>query len=135
VTWVAAGEAVAVGKARKVVIEVDGHEVLVLSHDGAFYAFANRCIHKQRELAKGVVLNGKLVCPGHQWAFALDSGWEAIKEECQPTYPVRVVDGTVEVDVTIDVTGPPSAVAPCDVDGANDVAVDVARPLPHQDAL
>jgi nitrite reductase (NADH) small subunit len=98
-TWVAAGEAAAITKARRVVIDVDGHQVLVLAHDGEFYAFANLCIHKQRELAKGVVLNGKLVCPGHQWAFVLGTGWEAVKEQCQPVYPVRVTDGTVEVDV------------------------------------
>jgi nitrite reductase (NADH) small subunit len=128
-TWVAAGEAPTVTKARKVVLDVEGHEVLVLAHDGAFYAFANRCIHKQRELAKGVVLNGKLVCPGHQWAFELDSGWEAIKEECQPTYPVRVVDGVVEVDVTAPepATADPQLTTPVGVDGASVVAVDVAR--------
>ena len=67
------------------------------------------------------MLNGKLVCPGHQWAFALDSGWEAIKEECQPMFPVRVVDGIVEVDVTV----PEPAPALADVDGASVVAVDV----------
>lgn len=100
-TWVTAGDADALTRARKTVIDVDGYEVFVLAHDGNLYAFQNRCIHKQRELAKGVVLNGKLVCPGHQWAFALDSGYEAIKEECQPTFAVRVVDGMVEVDVDV----------------------------------
>jgi nitrite reductase (NADH) small subunit len=99
VTWVAAGSPEAIAKQRKLVLDVDGTEVLVLAHDGNFYAFANRCIHKQRELSKGVVLNGKLVCPGHQWAFALDSGFEAVKQECQPTFPIRIVDGQLEVDV------------------------------------
>jgi nitrite reductase (NADH) small subunit len=99
-TWVSAGATDAVTKQRKVVLDVDGTEVLVLAHDGSFYAFANRCIHKDRELSKGVVLNGKLVCPGHQWAFALDTGWEAIKEQCQPTFPVRVENDQVEVDVS-----------------------------------
>jgi nitrite reductase (NADH) small subunit len=99
VTWVAAGSPEAIAKQRKLVLDVDGTEVLVLAHDGNFYAFANRCIHKQRELSKGVVLNGKLVCPGHQWAFALDSGFEAVKQECQPTFPIRIVDGRLEVDV------------------------------------
>ena len=98
-SWVRAGELSAITRARKTVIDVDGYEVFVLAHDGRLYAFQNRCIHKQRELAKGVVLNGKLVCPGHQWAFALESGYEAVKEECQPMFPVRVVDGIVEVDV------------------------------------
>jgi nitrite reductase (NADH) small subunit len=119
---VTAGELPTVTRARKTVIEVDGYEVLVLAHDGKLHAFQNRCIHKQRELAKGVVLNGKLVCPGHQWAFALDSGWEAIKEESQPMFPVRVVDGIVEVDVTVPEPSPVSA----DVGGVSVVAVDVS---------
>jgi nitrite reductase (NADH) small subunit len=109
VTWIVAGDVSTVTRARKTVIDVDGYEVLVLAHDGNLHAFQNRCIHKQRELAKGVVLNGKLVCPGHQWAFALDSGWESIKEECQPMFPVRVVDGRVEVDVTVPEPAPASA--------------------------
>lgn len=99
-SWVTAGDAATITKARRHVIDVDGRQVLVVAHEGAFYAFDNICVHRQRELNKGVVLNGKLVCPGHQWAFALDSGWEAIKECYQPTFPVRVGDdGTVEVDV------------------------------------
>lgn len=107
-----AGDAAAITKARRVVIDVDGHPVLVLAHDGDFFAFANLCIHRQRELAKGVVLNGKLVCPGHQWAFALDTGWEAVKECSQPVYPVRVTDGVVEVDVTVDAPVGVDATAP-----------------------
>ncbi len=120
-SWVLVGDVQAVTKAKKTVIDVDGHEVFVLAHDGGLYAFANRCIHKNRELARGVVLNGKLVCPGHQWAFELVTGWEAIKEQCQPTYPVQVVDGVVQVDVTVPV--------PLDVgtDVDTGVSVDVAR--------
>ena len=123
-TWVTAGDIQAITRARKTVIDVDGYEVLVLAHDGNLHAFQNRCIHKQRELAKGVVLNGKLVCPGHQWAFALDSGWEAIKEECQPMFPVRVVDGIVQVDVTI----PEPSPATLEFGSARVVAVGVRRP-------
>ena len=66
-TWVTAGDIQAITRARKTVIDVDGYEVLVLAHDGNLHAFQNRCIHKQRELAKGVVLNGKLVCPGRNF--------------------------------------------------------------------
>ena len=98
-TWIAAGDAADVTKKRKVVVEHDGHQVVVIAHEGAFYALRNICIHKQRELAKGVVLNGKIVCPGHQWAFALDTGYESVKDECQPTYAVRVNEGVVEVAI------------------------------------
>jgi nitrite reductase/ring-hydroxylating ferredoxin subunit len=62
----------------------DGGEILVLAHGGAVFAFENLCIHRERPLAKGVVLNGRIVCPGHQWAFDLATGWEAVKGECPP---------------------------------------------------
>jgi len=82
---------------RKLVVDVDGTAVLVLWHDERPFAFQNLCIHRDRELSKGVILNGKLVCPGHQWAFVLDSGWEAVKQQCQPTFAVRVRDDRVEL--------------------------------------
>jgi nitrite reductase (NADH) small subunit len=97
--WRDVGPANEVTKLRKVVLaDDDGRAIVVVAHDGEFYAMQNECIHRQRELSKGVVLNGRLVCPGHQWSFELGSGWEAVKEQCQPTYPVRVQDGVVQVD-------------------------------------
>ena len=98
--WVTAGTVDAIGQARKVVVEHAGQQVLVLAHEGNFYAFNNVCIHKQRELSRGMVFKGCIVCPGHQWAFDLATGWEAIKEQTQPTYPVRVVGDVVEVELS-----------------------------------
>ena len=98
-TWVLAGAAAEIVKKKKIVIDVQGTDVLVLAHEGRFYAFRNKCIHRDRELSKGVVLNGKLVCPGHQWAFALETGYEPIKEQCQPTFEVRVRADVVEVSI------------------------------------
>lgn len=118
--WTDIGRVDEVTKRKKVVLPDEaGNELVVIAHDGAFYALRNRCIHKQRELAKGVVLNGRLVCPGHQWSFELDTGWEPVKEQCQPTYPVRVQDGIVQVDTA----APRVMVMPCGPDG--DVADDV----------
>ena len=97
--WVAVGTADDIVKRKKVVVEIDGRDILVLAHEGQFFAFDNICIHRQRELSKGVILNGKIVCPGHQWAFALDTGWEAVKQECQPTHEVQLVGDQVEVCV------------------------------------
>lgn len=97
--WIDVGDVATVTKQKRVVVTADdGTPILVLAHDGRFHAMDNICIHRDRELARGVVLNGRLVCPGHQWAFDLTCGWEAVKQQCQPTYQVRVVDGTVQVD-------------------------------------
>ncbi|MEP7114495.1 MAG: Rieske 2Fe-2S domain-containing protein [Ilumatobacteraceae bacterium] len=97
--WVAVGAAADIVKRKKVVVEIGGRQILIIAHEGLFFAFDNICIHRQRELSKGVILNGKIVCPGHQWAFALATGWEAVKQECQPTHPVRNTDDSVEVFV------------------------------------
>ncbi len=98
-SWLPVGTEAELTKAKKKVVTLeDERQILVLVHEGNVFAFDNICIHKERELHKGVILNGKLVCPGHQWAFALDSGFEAVKEQCQPTYHVDVVDGQVMVD-------------------------------------
>lgn len=99
-SWVAIGSADDIARRKKVVVDIEGRQILVLAHDSRFYAFDNICVHRRRELSKGVILNGKIVCPGHQWAFALDTGWEAVKEECQPTHLVRVTDGVIEVGLT-----------------------------------
>ena len=98
--WVSVGSVADVRKRKKVVFEDGDRQILVFEHDDRFRAFDNVCIHRQRELSRGVVLNGRLICPGHQWAFDLDTGWESIKEECQPTYDVRVNGDSVEVDLS-----------------------------------
>jgi nitrite reductase (NADH) small subunit len=113
VTWIDVGAAEDVARRRKFVVEYDGTPIVVIAHEGRFYALDNICIHKQRELVKGVILGDRIVCPGHQWAYQLESGWEAKMERCQPTYDIRVNDGRVEVDVDTRrvVTGPPEAAA------------------------
>lgn len=95
---IAVGSVADVTRRRRVVVEHEGTPILVLAHEGRLYAFDNTCIHKQRELSKGVVLNGRIVCPGHQWSFELGSGWEAVKEQCQPIYDVVVEGDQVLVD-------------------------------------
>ena len=98
-SWLDVGAHDEIAKRRKVVVEHEDHTVFVFVHDGEVRAFENVCIHKQRELIKGVILNGRIICPGHQWAFELDSGWEAKMQRCQPNFDVRVEEGRVLVDL------------------------------------
>jgi nitrite reductase (NADH) small subunit len=99
-TWLDVGSHDEVVRRKKFAVEAaDGATIVVVAHDGGLYAMDNVCIHKERELSKGVVLRNRLVCPGHQWAFELATGWESVKQRCQPTYDIRVTEaGRVEVD-------------------------------------
>jgi nitrite reductase (NADH) small subunit len=107
--WVSVGTADEVVRARKKVIDTDDGQIVVFAHEGEFHAFDNICIHKQRELEKGVILNGRIVCPGHQWAYELTSGWCRERERFQPTHDVRIDDGVVYVETeprTVDAPAP-----------------------------
>ncbi len=111
--WLEVGTMAELTKRKRIVVEHDERQILVGVHDGQLFAFDNLCIHRERELSKGMILRGRLVCPGHQWAFDLGSGWEAVKGECQPTYAVEQRGDTVFVDAdsrrTVD--GPPDSPA------------------------
>jgi nitrite reductase (NADH) small subunit len=84
----------------KVVVEVDGTEVLLLRHEDRVVAIANRCIHRERELSSGFLLKGRIVCPGHQWSFSLEDGFCKERDRTQPVYEVRLDGDTIEVAFT-----------------------------------
>jgi nitrite reductase (NADH) small subunit len=99
-SWVDVGDVGDVVKRKKFAVGEGLDAKVVIVRDNCVYALDNICIHKQRELVKGVILGDRIICPGHQWAFHLETGFEAKMERYQPTYPVRVTDeGRVEVDV------------------------------------
>jgi len=110
--WLDVGDVSDVVRRKKFVVGEEESAIVVVAHEGCVYAMDNVCIHKGRELGRGVVLRDRLVCPGHQWSFQLGTGWEAVKERCQPTYAVRVTDdGRVEVDLASRTVVFPDAVA------------------------
>jgi nitrite reductase (NADH) small subunit len=95
--WFEVGAVEDVRRARKRVVDVGGTPVVLFWHDGQVYALQNICIHKQRELVKGVILKDRIICPGHQWAFNLETGYEEKMCRYQPTFDVRIEDGVVYV--------------------------------------
>lgn len=97
--WVEVTTLAELRKARKLAVNVGERNVGLFWHDGQVFAFENICIHKQRELTGGVILNGRLVCPGHQWAYELETGWCRERERSQPTFAVKVDGDAVLVDV------------------------------------
>lgn len=98
--WVEAGSVPELQKRGKLVLEHGDLRVVVLWHDDQPKAMDDVCIHKQRELHKGVVLNGRVICPGHQWGFDVDTGFCRERERYQPVYAARLDGDTVLVDVS-----------------------------------
>ena len=98
--WVEVAPIKDLQRRRTVVIARPDGDIVVGWHDDRPWAMANICVHRERELARGMIFQGRLVCPGHQWAFDLDTGYCAERDRTQPVYPTRIVDDTVQVDVS-----------------------------------
>jgi nitrite reductase (NADH) small subunit len=85
---------------KKTAVTVGDLTIALFWIKGKVYALADTCIHEQRQLSKGAILFGKVVCPGHQWKFDPETGEAEGKDRCAPVYPVRVTpDGTVLVSL------------------------------------
>ncbi len=79
-----------------------GQAVAVYNVDGCYYATSDICTHGHAHLSDGWFEGGLIECPLHAGQFDVKSG----KGMGPPitcdvrTFPVRVVDGSVEVCVS-----------------------------------
>jgi nitrite reductase/ring-hydroxylating ferredoxin subunit len=81
---------------KKQVIVADRPVALFVVGERVF-ALQDTCIHKQRSLSQGTMLGGRVVCPGHQWTFDVETGYVEDQDQCQPSYDVRIEDGHVYI--------------------------------------
>lgn len=98
--WVDIGSTNELRRARSIVVSGAQEDVAVFWNDGKPCALANICVHRDRELVRGMIFQDRLICPGHQWAFDVETGHCAERERTQPVYQSRVIDDRVQVDIT-----------------------------------
>lgn len=81
-------------------VAVNGAQVVLVNHGGAYYAINNECPHEGNPLCDGEVRDCSITCPTHEWEFSLKTGESDDHPGFQvDTYPVRV-DGA-EIKVTL----------------------------------
>ncbi len=87
-----------------------GLEVLLARYRGQVHAFAAHCPHYGAPLAKGALVNGKIVCPWHHACFQVADGTlcEPPALDDLPAFAVRETGGRVLVQVP---ANPPTSVA------------------------
>ncbi len=98
--WIDAFDAgdLAAGDVR--VVKHDGGQVAVFRvNDRELYAVDNQCPHEGYPLAKGYVVDCVVTCPWHNFKFDLRDGACVLGDEAVRTYPLRIVDGAVQIDV------------------------------------
>jgi nitrite reductase (NADH) small subunit len=82
-------------------VKLGNHEVAIFHLPDKVLAVDNRCPHNLGPLCDGITSGTSVTCPLHGWKIDLESG--AVKKPDVPlrvrTYPVRLVDGIVELNL------------------------------------
>ena len=86
------------GECREV--SVEGRPVALYNVGGTVYATSNTCIHRGGPLGQGTLDGTAVLCPWHAWSWDVATGENTANPELKiPTYPVRVEEGQVLVQV------------------------------------
>ncbi len=76
-------------------VKYNGRGVLICRDGDAIFAVDEICPHKNKSMKRGVLFDGQIICPHHQYRFELEIG--RCNRRCAPvqTYEVKVVEGAV----------------------------------------
>ncbi len=81
-------------------VAVGGRAIAVFNVDGTFYALANGCLHRGGPLGQGMLSGHAVMCPWHAWSWDVTTGENTANPSLKmPSYPVKVEDGVVLVQV------------------------------------
>jgi 3-phenylpropionate/trans-cinnamate dioxygenase ferredoxin subunit len=95
-------------------VEVQGQSVLICRSGEQLHAVANRCSHQRRPLEGGRIRDRHITCPVHGVRFDLSSGKPlgSLTQVSIAVFPLRVMDGWIEVSVPPLPSGKPPETAP-----------------------
>jgi nitrite reductase/ring-hydroxylating ferredoxin subunit len=97
--WVHVADLKELSRRRRKQVVVKGHPIGLFFVDEEVFAVDDTCIHQQRSLSKGTLLNGQVICPGHQWKFDPRTGEPEDQDGCLARYAVQVTEeGAILVD-------------------------------------
>jgi nitrite reductase/ring-hydroxylating ferredoxin subunit len=91
--------------ARAVTVRLADRQIALFHHQGQVFACNNRCPHEGYPLVEGALdADCVLTCHWHNWKFDLKTGVTLTGGDALRSYPVRLSDG----DVWLDVRDPPA---------------------------
>lgn len=85
---------------RPKIVRLNGRNIALFRVNDSYYAVANNCLHRGGPLGEGELDNYQVTCPWHGWKYDVrDGSFTVIPTLKVKTYPVKVEDGMVLVDV------------------------------------
>lgn len=86
---------------ERVFLEIDGHPIVIFMLKGEYIATGDVCTHDGGEIGNGELDGEEIICPRHGARFNIRSGKAVALPAVTdiPVYPVRVVDGFLEIGI------------------------------------
>lgn len=100
--WIDLGSADDFIDGEHVCAVADGRPVIVCRVQDEFHVVRNECPHAGMPLGDGDLRGHVITCPYHGYAYNVRNGRNIDWPEDEPpvqTFPVRVVDGRVQIEV------------------------------------
>ncbi len=100
--WIGVADSSAIADGSAIEVVVEGN-ILAIFRDGEeLFAIDGMCAHQGGPLADGTVADGCVTCPWRGWQYELKTGIQTInRQPLQRVFPVREVDGKVEVQLGV----------------------------------
>ena len=86
---------------ERLFVELEGKSLVIFNIAGQFFAIGDICSHDDGPVGEGDVEGFNIVCPRHGGEFDVRTG-QAVQMPAVvdiPAYPVRVVDGMIQVGI------------------------------------
>ena len=89
---------------ERLLFEIDGEPLVIFNIAGQYYCIADLCSHDNGPVGEGDLEGFELICPRHGARFDARDGkvLDLPAVEDIPAYPVRVVDGNVEIGLPLE---------------------------------
>lgn len=89
---------------ERIFVEIDDLSIVVFNIAGTYFAIANVCSHDDGPIGEGDLEQYTVICPRHGARFDIRTGKVLSLPAFVdiPAYPVRVVDGQIEVGIPIE---------------------------------
>jgi 3-phenylpropionate/trans-cinnamate dioxygenase ferredoxin component len=99
VEYVPVAQATEIPSGERLFVEIDNLPIVIFNIAGQYFAIADLCSHDNGPLGEGELEGTQVICPRHGARFDVMTGKALTMPAVEdiPAYPVRVVDGQIEV--------------------------------------
>jgi 3-phenylpropionate/trans-cinnamate dioxygenase ferredoxin component len=97
--FIAIADATELPNGERMYFDIDGEPIVILNLEGHLFAIADVCSHDGGPIGEGAIDDCEIRCPRHGATFDIRDGKALTLPAVEdiPAYPVRVVDGKIEI--------------------------------------